>query len=340
MKGCTITDEWNFRGIKTVIFENQDLRIVILSGKGTDIFEIVYKPLNLNLLFRNPWGPLSPILFPLVSPHDEVFRDYTGGGWSDILPNAGRACEFRGARFGLHDETPLLSWSHELTVSQGPNVSARFWTNLRKYPFFVEKMVSLNEQNEIAIRESVTNTSSEALPFSWLIHPTFSRDFFGRDSKLEVSAKKIRRMSEEDQNDEKWQDISAGTGKDKSPLDLSNLPFDATELDETLVLTDLKEGRYCLTNSSLDLTFSLQWDLRIFPYLWYYRSINAKNYPYYGRSQFIALEPCTSARSGLALQQKKGDARVLGARERITTEIVAKVTTGKQKVRSARLKLR
>ena len=93
MAGCSISDEWAFRGIRATILENDELRVVVLPGKGTDISEISFKPLNMNLLFRNPWGPRAPRRFPNVSPHQETFRDYTGGGWSDILPNAGAPCE-------------------------------------------------------------------------------------------------------------------------------------------------------------------------------------------------------------------------------------------------------
>ena len=40
--GCRVSDSWTYRGLKTVVLENELLRIVILADKGADIYQFVY----------------------------------------------------------------------------------------------------------------------------------------------------------------------------------------------------------------------------------------------------------------------------------------------------------
>jgi galactose mutarotase-like enzyme len=320
MNSCSISNDWTFRGIEATVLENRELRVVVLHGKGTDISELVYKPLNLNVLFRNPWGPRSPHRFPNVSPHPSTFRDYTGGGWSDILPNAGEPCEFRGARFGLHDETPLLAWSSQIEEESSERVSARFLVRLNKYPLAVDKLVSLDSGNRLTITETVENDSQERLPLSWLVHPAFSPAFADGSSSLELSATSISRM--DDPGGRSWP-FPLFLDSDGVERDVRSIPQQGTTLDSTLVLSGMDEGRYSIMNSELGLRFTLTWDLEVFPYLWYYRSLSAPGYPYYGRSRFIALEPCTSKASGLVAQAGSDDALFLEGGESVTTSMVA-----------------
>ncbi len=331
MRGCTITDEWSFRGLDTVILENDELRIVVLSGKGTDISEVTFKPLCLNLLFRNPWGPKSTKIFPPISPHPELFRDYTGGGWSDIIPNAGAPCNYKGARLGLHDETPLLNWSSEILDRSKSEVSARFKVELRKFPISVEKTISLNENNLLTIKERLTNLStSQDVHFSLLTHPTFSWDFV-KGAEIEVDAKKICRIG--DGINSKIEEFDFPSFREVSGLinrEIRVIPKESKVLNDTVVMSELKTGRYSIANNSIGLRFTLDWPIEIFPYLWYYRSIKSQDYPYYGRSKFIALEPCTSLRSGLESQVLANDSPTLAAGTRLTANIRASVITSKR----------
>jgi galactose mutarotase-like enzyme len=324
MSRFSASAEWAYRGIQATLLEGPKLRVAVLHGKGTDISEIVFKPLNVNLLFRNPWGPKSPALNPPVSPHSQMFRDYTGGGWSDVLPNAGDPCEVGGASFGLHDETPLLSWEVTGTEESGDSASASFRVELKKYPFVVTKKVEVRGEDEVSVTETVENASKRPLPYSWLVHPAFSGEFADGSARLEIPAKKVSVMG----GRKAWpypyfRDV------DGAERDVRKVPSRETVLDSTLVLSGLEEGRYSLVNDRLGIAFRLSWDKEVFPYLWYYRSLSAPGYPYFGRSRFIALEPCTSASSGLASQIGADDAPVLQAGEKVTTRVVATVTSVK-----------
>lgn len=47
--GCRIR-EYLYRDLKTLTLENELLRVSILADKGTDIFEFLYKPIDLDVL--------------------------------------------------------------------------------------------------------------------------------------------------------------------------------------------------------------------------------------------------------------------------------------------------
>ena len=58
--GCRISDAWTFQGMRTLILENELLRVTVLVDKGSDIVEFRYKPFDLDFLFLSPGGIRNP----------------------------------------------------------------------------------------------------------------------------------------------------------------------------------------------------------------------------------------------------------------------------------------
>jgi hypothetical protein len=58
--GCRVSDAWTYRGLKTVILENELVRITVLADKGADISSFVHKPTDTEFLWRTPWGVRDP----------------------------------------------------------------------------------------------------------------------------------------------------------------------------------------------------------------------------------------------------------------------------------------
>jgi len=76
--------------MRTLVLENRYLRLVSLLDKGSDISELTYKPLDLDLLFHAPTGYRKPgSIVGTCKRSEGEFREYYGGGWQDILPFAG-----------------------------------------------------------------------------------------------------------------------------------------------------------------------------------------------------------------------------------------------------------
>ena len=58
--GCRISDSWEFKGLKTVILENEILKVTVLADNGADIYEIIHKKLDIDFMWRTPWGVRNP----------------------------------------------------------------------------------------------------------------------------------------------------------------------------------------------------------------------------------------------------------------------------------------
>ena len=61
--GCRVSDAWTYRGLKTVILENELIRVVVLADKGADVYSFVHKPTDTDFMWRSPWGVRDPKLF-------------------------------------------------------------------------------------------------------------------------------------------------------------------------------------------------------------------------------------------------------------------------------------
>ena len=79
--------EGSLNGWKTLTLENDLLRVTLLPEKGSDILEFLYKPLQLDYLWKRPTGlPQKP---PTDRLPDKEFMDWYEGGWQEICPSGG-----------------------------------------------------------------------------------------------------------------------------------------------------------------------------------------------------------------------------------------------------------
>ena len=141
--GCSITDDWTYKGMKVLFMENDFLRIGILVDKGSDIFEFTYKPANLDPLLRLPKGIRNPARDINQLPnHMGRFEDYYYGGWQETLPNS-PVFNYRGAMLGMHGELSLIPWKYAIVEDTSDCVAVKMWTELLRMPLVLEKTFRL-----------------------------------------------------------------------------------------------------------------------------------------------------------------------------------------------------
>ena len=70
--GCRVNDEYTYRGMRVLVMEKDILRISLLLDKGTTIYELLYKPLDLDFMFLNNQGIRNPARLP-TSAHSWGF---------------------------------------------------------------------------------------------------------------------------------------------------------------------------------------------------------------------------------------------------------------------------
>ena len=60
MSKCKVNDKWTYNRMKVIFIENEYLSIGILPGRGSDIFQFVYKPAGIDLMLRLDKDILNP----------------------------------------------------------------------------------------------------------------------------------------------------------------------------------------------------------------------------------------------------------------------------------------
>jgi galactose mutarotase-like enzyme len=329
MADCKISCDWTYKGMKTLILENEYLRILSLLDKGSDIIEILYKPLDIDFLWHSPIGYRNPTRFVESCARSEgSFLDYYGGGWQDILPSAGLPSVHRGAEWGQHGESALIPWQCAIEKEKPEEVRAHLTVNLCRYPFSVDKWLILKKKEKsFTIKEKITNNSEQDLEFSWLQHVAFGEPFLKPNNVIDLAAgtsvvhsPEIPNSSLPSGKEFPWPRIKDKKGKQ---VDLSVIPGKKLRVHDLVYLIDVKDGWYALTNAQMKLTFGLVWDKNVFPHVWFWRPLGgAWDHPWFGRAWAIALEPCTSwPATGLADHVKKGTAAKIEGGSSIETEM-------------------
>ncbi len=321
--------------MRTLVLENPLLRIVFLLDKGGDMIELKYKPLDLDLLWHAPQGHINPAEYvPSISTPESSFNDLYGGGWQDALPVIGNGPqEHRGAKYGTHGESPVMRWSGEVLEAEGSAASAVLRVEGVRYPFAIEKTVRIESDSAmLQLSETLSNSSPQALEFFWLQHPSFGEPFLSPDDAISLppgsEVENFEGINPHGRIAEgKYPWPSVRSRKDGT-IDLSRIPPRDLVVEETCFVR-MKEGWYALKNPGLGLTFRLDWDPQIFPWLWFWQDYNQPDYPYYGGAWNIALEPATSLPNDVAKKRGYDDGLKISGKHSVTTELKATIEAEK-----------
>lgn len=173
--GCRVS-EWTLHGWKAIVLENNLLRITVLPDKGTDIYEFLYKPLDLDVMFRTPIGlrERSRIIPPMQLPSGQMM-DYFFGGWFEMFPNAGYTFDHQGFPWGLHGEVSLQAWDAQVIEDTPQSVAVKFSLRTFRTLFRLEKIIRLvYDSPAVFFEESITNEAAQPMDTSWGHHLQYS----------------------------------------------------------------------------------------------------------------------------------------------------------------------
>ncbi|MDO8682495.1 MAG: DUF4432 family protein [Armatimonadota bacterium] len=328
-------------GWNTLTLENDLIRVTLLPEKGSDFIEFLYKPANVDYLWKSPIGlPAKPDSIPL--PHD-VFMDYYEGGWEEILPSGGLPNTYAGIDYGLHGELWSLPWSVRIDENRPANqISIVLNCNLTKLPLSIEKRLTLNIGEAILhIDETLTNESDEPVDFMWGHHPALGAPFLNGDCVLDVPAADCEAASIEGDPAarlqkgalHKWPMVTA---KDGNSIDLSAVPPPSAKCSDEFWLTGLKEGWCAVTDTRRKLGFGMVWDINIFRSLWIWQEFGGtKEEPWNGESYVMGVEPWSSyALEGLNEAVRRNTHLTIQPHERLDTWVKAIAYEGIQRVQS------
>jgi hypothetical protein len=332
--GCRLM-EFVYRGYRCLTLENELLRVMVVADKGTDIYEFLYKPRDIEFIWRSPLGLRAPPLYPPSTPRPAgPHLDYYEGGWQELFPNCGTASTHQRAELGQHGEVLLLPWDYSVSRDTPDEIEVRFEVRTVRTPFHLVKHLSMTRgKAALGIRESVTNEGGQHVDFTWGHHPALGHPFLEEGCRVHVPDCSIRTIPSFTSTTSRLKPDQLSRwplaeGADGSPVDLSITGASTLAVNDMAFLEGLKEGWYTVTNPRLKLGFGMRYPAQVFKYLWYWQVYRgAMDYPFWGATYNIALEPCATL-PVLSEAAKKDQSLKLGPGESLSAELLAVVFEG------------
>jgi len=336
--GCRIF-VYTHRGSTFIQMENSALRLTIWPDKGADITEILYKPMDIDFMWKAPAGIVDPALQVQTTANSALGNnlDYYEGGWHESLPGGGPYADF-GMEQGLHGEVALLPWSWTIVSDHEDEICVELACRTIRAPLSVRKRVTLRTGRPvIEFQESVTNESGQPFPFLWGQHPTFGAPFLGPDCHLDTPAERFTVSPAFETptglfakgHSSSW---PIATRPDGTTVDMGAFPAAGVRTADLYFLEGFTEGWYGLTSRRLGLGIGMAWDARIFNCIWYWKVLNGLDgYPWFGRTYNIGVEFWNGWPDYRTLREA-GRLPALAAGETISTRYCTTVYRGAGKV--------
>lgn len=322
-------------GHPAIRLENDLLRVAVLPGKGADVCEFVHRPSGVDFLLKTPAG-LRP---PGPRPPADFLENYEGG-WQELLPNANDACQYRGAQIPFHGEVALLPWDWVVERDDEAESAVRLTVRCRQTPFRLERVMRLRQREPaLELVETLTNDSPSPADFVWGHHLVLGGSFLGAGCRLELPASLLVTPEELYEpatarlapgQREPWPWARGRRPGDAQRIDLRAIPGPEAHTHDDAYLTGLAQGYAAVTNPRLALTFRLEWDPQVFPWVVLWQPYGGADLPPLTGIYGLGLEPWTS-RFNLEQAVRHGQARTLEGGQSLTTTLRASVWPASQK---------
>jgi hypothetical protein len=327
--GCRVETDVTLWGHRAVVLQNELLRVTVLAGRGADIVEFLYKPLDVDFMWANPSGPLrSETSLPPGNPL-RAFDQHYAGGWQELFPHGSRPVEAYGKTdLYQHGEVWGLPWDVRVEEDTPKRVSVIFSCRTRQTPFVLERRMTLEAGKPVLqFDETAHNLGRRGLDVMWGHHPAFGAPLLSPDCIIYAAAKTL---NVDLKHRTTW---PVGEYKGKRE-DFSRIPGARSGKGRMLYLEDLIDGWYALVNPKLKLGIGMRWNKRQFPVVWIWQEAGAcKHSPWFGHAYATALEPFTNL--PFARERKEKLLRI-PAGGKVNTKFEAIAIPGGKPVRSAR----
>ena len=311
--GCRV-DEFEWRGHRLVVLENERIRLGVLASKGADVVEFRYKPRDLDVLWKAPQVLLPGEYVPTRGREQGSFLDYYTGGWQEIFPAAGPARTVEGADLGQHGEVALLPWDVRVIQDSESAVELAFSVEAQRTPFRLERRMILESgKSFVRVEGRAVNLGEQELPFEWGQHPVLGPPFLERGCRIDLPECR------------------------SSPAHLAAVSGPEARTEDVAVCSSLEEGWCAVRNPDQGLAVALAWDLEAFPYLWMWRVYGgAWGYPYFGRAYCLGVEPFSCPPPAPASLAAQAPIRSLRPQQEATSTLELGVFERDQKISGVR----
>jgi hypothetical protein len=282
--------------------ENELVSVTLLLDQGGSIVEFRYKPLDVDVMYRAPWGMRTwGNWIPTTANARGSWVDHYPGGWQVVFPSGSTASTYKGAEQGLHGEASLMAWEYEVITDTSEEVAILMWIETQRFPFRMERELRLQRgSGALQIRETVENLSPQPMHCMWGQHPAIGEPFLGPDLELHLPSCKITRAPGGADMPGRIIPGTSGSwpylpGRDGKAVDLRYMPPLEKPAYDMFFVDELAEGWVAACNPKLGMGFGVSWPLELWPHLWIWQELKgSSNAPWFGRAYTMGLEPFSS----------------------------------------------
>jgi Domain of unknown function (DUF4432) len=325
---CTATSGC-LRGIETLTIANGALSVVVLVGKGADIYTIRDAATGVDPLLKAPWGLQNPArLVPSGSPLVDWVLRYPGG-WQVLLPNFGPACSHRGIAYPMHGEAAVVPWKAEILHEGDDAVEVSLDVELVLTPLRLERRIRLERgRRVVTVAERLSNVGPAAVDYMWGHHPAVGAPFLSPSCRIDTGARELVVDAEYESPFLPLERGARCSWSSATSTGLAQPPPPDERRDLVAYLLGFDNGWWAVTNLGLGLGFGLSWDAGVFPVACLWQEFRATGgYPWFCRGYALAIEPNTSwPAAGIAtVARTSATQRCLEPEQTVETELRAVV---------------
>jgi Domain of unknown function (DUF5107) len=320
MSHLSIDDHWSYHGLRMVRMENEHVALEILPERGANIYRVVDKHRDLDLLWK------SPRVKPHVAAIHADFDDHWAGGWDDAFPG-GRACRNRyGDLLPYMGEVWTADAEYRIDRADG-QVSLTTTVTTPVTPAELTRTITLAEgASTFTLSYRLRNIGTMPFDYNWGIHPSLA---VRPGLRFDIPAT-------HGLVDEAGGDLLGKTGDEYDWPHLNGYDLRVADTPDRGAfalhyLTGLTGGWIATTDPADRRGFGLCFDPELFPVVWLCLV--------YGgwRGYYQALvEPWTGYPSPLDEAVAAGRARLLDPGQEQRTEVTAVLYDGVSEVRELR----
>jgi len=180
--GARISTDWTYRGMRSLVLENDDLRTTVLPDYGAKVFEFTLKSLGRDLLYHNPRVEIRTPVYGVN------MDDWWHGGIDECIPT-GAPSTYRGEEYPYMGETWPLAWDFEIQKNSSEEVTVHLWRPTIIAPLLVERWMTLRDHGSVLeMRHKITNLGYSDFQFLWGIHPALAINL---SSRIDIPKSKV-----------------------------------------------------------------------------------------------------------------------------------------------------
>ena len=333
-QGCRTNNDIVWNGIHSVLMQNEKLQILIHPEKGSEISQFLYKPNDIDFIWRNPNILHNPAHFaPTAGSDTSPFLDHWSGAWFEALPNGGPACDYKGARLGFFAETVNIPWQYQILRDEPDCVQLALWVRTYRTPFILRKTLTLRSGvAALFIEEQLTNCSPDTLEYVWVHHPVIGAPFLSPSCRITCPDCKTIVWEDEDGPDYRMRLHQEGRwpyvlGHYDEKIDLREVLSTEARSMDNVYLTDFSEPWISVTNQEIGLGFGFAFDPEMWKYFLLWQGFGGGiGYPWYHRTYHVGIEPWSSYQcAGLENAIQNQSARIIKGGASVKTWLTAVV---------------